>query len=205
MEGICQLFHNIMEGACQKWKVYQPMLRFIHDHLCRPNTPSSRNDMCWQEMSGLAWVLSNSWLLSTLLRFMSSSLLRPNIFLLLCSKEPFIPGQELFTVVMEEGALWASPRESTHVLEHPDTMRVGGSKTHMVPLTCGWLTPASFLFIVVVSSLSCQSFALPSHLQIWLFSKSLMWRGPILHLVMAWRNYVPFSASRQLHETEVCF
>lgn len=52
MESICQLFHNIKEGACQNWKVYQPMLKFICDHFCQPNAPSSRNDLCWQEMSG---------------------------------------------------------------------------------------------------------------------------------------------------------
>lgn len=104
-------------------------------------------------LAGNVWwsgsVLNDSWLLSTPLHFMSSSLLRPNIFLLLCSKESFIPGQELCTqydtVAMQRG-------HSGHLLERapmfrlPDTMQVGSSRTHIVPPTYGQFIPASFPF-----------------------------------------------------------
>lgn len=93
-------------------------------------TPSSRNNTCWQEMlGGLAghWATLGFSLFS--LHFMSSSLPRPNVFLLVFSKKYLSLSPNLFTVVTGEGTLWASPGRAP-ILGHPDSMQMGGPRTH---------------------------------------------------------------------------
>lgn len=152
--SVCQCFLNTKEGACRKRKMYQLMLKFIHDNLCRPNTPSSRNNMCWQEMfGGLAGHWATLGFSLFLLHFMSSSLPRPNIFLLLFSEKylSFNPRQDLFTVVTEEGTLWASPLGGHPSLDTQTPCKWEAPGLALSLLTCSQLTSASYTLIIVVS------------------------------------------------------